>query len=83
MSDKDYLKIAVEQARKSVEKGGFPAGAVVVKDEAIVSKGVSLGSQLCDPTGHAETVSIIKACQKLKTVDLVGATLFTLLWSLA
>jgi tRNA(Arg) A34 adenosine deaminase TadA len=37
---------------------------------------VSLGFKLNDPTNHAETASIRKACKKLKTVDLNGAVLY-------
>lgn len=76
MDDKKYLKLAVEQAKKSVEQDGFPAGAVVVKDNRIVSEGVSLGFKLNDPTSHAETASIRQACKKLQTTDLKGATLY-------
>lgn len=73
--DKKFLKMAVEQAKKSVELGGFPAGAVVVKDGKIISRGVSLGHILHDPTSHAETSSIRKACKKIKSY-LDGATLY-------
>src|SRR3989339_564254 len=76
MDDKKYLKLAVEQAKKSVEGGGFPAGAVVIKDGKVVSEGVSLGFKLNDPTSHAETSSMREACKKLKTTDLDGATLY-------
>lgn len=76
MNDKRFLKIAVEQAKKSVKQGGFPAGAVIVKKGRIISRGFSLGSKLNDPTSHAETASIREACQKLKTVSLEGATLY-------
>jgi len=74
--DKKFLKIAVEQAKKSVAKGGFPAGAVVVKNEKIVSRGVSIGYILNDPTSHAETSCVRAACKKLKTTNLEGATLY-------
>jgi len=76
MDDKQYLKLAVEQAKKSVVEGGFPAGAVVVKGGAVVSEGVSLGFKLNNPTSHAETASMREACKKLKTTDLGGATLY-------
>lgn len=36
MDDRQYLKLAVEQARKSAEQGGFPVGTVVVKDEGVI-----------------------------------------------
>jgi len=76
MENKDYLKIAIEQAQKSVKQGGFPAGAVVVKNGKIISRGVSLGFKFNDPTSHAETASIREACKKLGAVDLSGATLY-------
>jgi len=76
MNDRDYLKLAIEQAKESVKQGGFPVGAIIVKDGEVVSKGVSLGSKLNDPTSHAETSAIRNACQELKTTDLTGATLY-------
>lgn len=76
MDDKHFLKLAIEQAKKSVQEGGFPAGAVVVKDGKVVAEGVSLGFKLHDPTSHAETASIRSACQNLQTSSLDGATLY-------
>ncbi|MBW7955665.1 nucleoside deaminase [Patescibacteria group bacterium] len=76
MNDKDYLKLAVEQAKKSVREGGFPAGAVVVKDGKVLSEGVSLGWKLNDPTEHAETSAIRKACKAIGSSDLDGAVLY-------
>ncbi|HOX60773.1 MAG TPA: nucleoside deaminase [Candidatus Magasanikbacteria bacterium] len=74
--DKKFLKQAVKQAELSLQKGGFPAGAVLVKDGKVISRGVSLGGILHDPTEHSETSSIKKACKKLKTTDLSGCTLY-------
>lgn len=76
MDDQEYLKIAIEQARKSVKEGGFPAGAIIVKDGKIVSEAISVGFQHNDPTGHAETVAIREACKNLTTSNLEGATLY-------
>lgn len=76
MDDKQYLKLAIEQARKSVDMGGFPAGAIIVKDGKIISEGVSIGFIKHDPTGHAETAAIREACQKLKVSNLDDAVMF-------
>ena len=76
MNDKDFLKIALAQARESVAKGGFPAGAVVVKEGKIIAKGISIGFVLHDPTSHAETAAIRQACKILETSDLSGAVLY-------
>lgn len=74
--DKKYLKRAVELARESVRQGGFPAGALIVKDEEVIAEEISIGASLNDPTSHAETAAIRKACQKLQTSDLSGATMY-------
>ncbi len=76
MTDEQYLKFAIDQARMSMEQGGFPAGAVLVREGEIVVKGVSLGSILHDPTSHAETATIREACRILETTSLAGATLY-------
>ncbi len=76
MNDKDFLKLAVEQAKKSVEMGGFPAGAVIVKNGQVIAEGISLGYTLHDPTEHAETSAIKKACKTIGSSNLEGATLY-------
>ena len=76
-----FLKRAIELAKESVKKGGFPAGALVVKDGKIISEGVSIGNILNDPTSHAETACIREACKKLNTTNLEGATLYESLQS--
>ena len=74
--DKSFLNRAIELAQESVEAGGFPAGAVVVRDGTIIGEGVSIGSIIHDPTAHGETVAIRNACNKLETSELTDATLY-------
>lgn len=76
MDDKEYVQLAVEQAKKSVDEGGFPAGAIIVKDGKIIAEGISVGFKHNDPTGHAETAAIRTACKNLQTSNLEGATLY-------
>lgn len=76
LQDKKYILLAIEQARKSVKEGGFPAGVIIVKGGKIISKAISVGYKNNDPSGHAETAAIRKACKSLKTSDLTGATLY-------
>jgi len=75
-NDTKYLKIAIKQAKLSMGKGGFPAGAIIVIDNKIISKGISIGNILNDPTSHGECSSIRKACKKLQTTNLKGAILY-------
>jgi len=74
--DKEFLRQAIEKARESLTKRGFPAGAVIVKDGKVVGEGVSIGSVLHDPTSHGEVAAIRDACKNLGTNDLSGATLY-------
>lgn len=77
--DKEFLKLAVGQAKKSLEQGGFPAGAVVIQNGKIISEGISIGEKLHDPTEHSETSAIRKACSKLGTSNLSDCTLYAAL----
>jgi len=74
--DKQFILLAIEKAKESVEQGGFPAGAIVVKDDQVIGDGVSIGNSLDDPTSHGETAAIRNACKNLKTTDLSVSTLY-------
>ncbi len=76
MNDIVFLKQAICKANESVLQGGFPAGAIVVKDGKVIGQGISIGNKLNDPTSHAETVAIRDACQNLQTSDLAGTILY-------
>lgn len=76
MNDQQFLQRAIEKAKESVAQGGFPAGAVVVKNGEIIGEGVSIGNKLNDPTSHGEMDSIRSACKNLQTSDLSGSVLY-------
>jgi len=71
-----YLELAIDEARKSVGKGGFPAGAVIVKNGQVVAEAISTGYIHNDPSEHAETAAIREACRKLNTANLEGAVMY-------
>ncbi|MBO4905414.1 MAG: nucleoside deaminase [Bacteroidaceae bacterium] len=75
--DRAFMREAIQLANKSVESGGGPFGAVVVKDGEVVagrSNSVTIDN---DPTAHAEVNTIREACHKLGTFDLTGCTIYT------
>ena len=76
MDDKYFLQKAILKAKESATQGGFPAGAIVVKNGEIVGEGISVGNKLNDPTSHGEIASIREACKNLKTSDLSGSILY-------
>ncbi|MBI2577849.1 MAG: nucleoside deaminase [Candidatus Wildermuthbacteria bacterium] len=76
MEDKEFLKLAITKAKESVREGGFPAGAIVVKDGEVIGEGISIGNKLNDPTSHGEIAAIRDACKNTKTSDLSGSVLY-------
>ncbi len=76
-NDKKYLQRAVEIAKESINKGGGPFGAVVVKDDIIISEASNRVVLNNDPTAHAEILAIRLASSQLKTFELDDCTLYT------
>jgi len=77
MDDSRFLQIVVEKSKESVALGGFPVGAIIVRNGEILAHGISNGKQLNDPTSHAEIVAIREACQKLQTRNLKNVVLYS------
>lgn len=74
----DFMGRAIELSLQNVHSGsGGPFGAVIVKDEAIVSEGVNRVTANNDPTAHAEVLAIRSACQNLRSFELNGCDLYT------
>jgi len=51
----EFMKAAIEEARKGLAEGGIPIGSVLVKDGKIVGRGHNQRVQKNDPMTHAET----------------------------
>ena len=68
---------AIELSIKSVGSGTGPFGAVIVKDNKIISEGFNIVTSSNDPTSHAEIVAIRKACKDLNNFSLEGCDLYT------
>ena len=59
------MNAALEEARKALEKGEIPIGAVIEKDGVIIGRGHNLTETTNDPTAHAEIVAIRQASKEL------------------
>ncbi len=75
--DKLFMREAIRLANESVERGGGPFGAVIVKDGEIVAGSSNSVTIDNDPTAHAEVNTIREACRKLRTFDLSGCIIYT------
>lgn len=60
-----HMKIAIEEAKKALEKAEVPVGAVIVKDDKVISVAHNLKEGTKDPTNHAEIIAIRKASEVL------------------
>ncbi|WP_420462516.1 nucleoside deaminase [Candidatus Palauibacter sp.] len=72
----ELMTRAIELSERSVEAGGGPFGAVVVKDDKIVAEGTNRVTLDNDPTAHAEVLAIRSACDRLNTFDLGGCEIY-------
>lgn len=75
--DRLFMREAIRLADESVNNGGGPFGAVIVKDNEIVARGSNSVTIDNDPTSHAEVNCIREACRRLGTFDLSGCTIYS------
>lgn len=73
MNDLDYAKLSMNMAEESFKKGSFPAGAVIVKDNKIISKQIS--GKYPNFHLHAESKAIDNSIEKLDE-QLTNCTLY-------
>ncbi len=71
-----FMKKALKQAEKAVEKDEVPIGCVIVKDGKIISRAYNQREKKMDSTSHAEIIAIQKACKKLKNWRLIGCEIY-------
>ena len=72
-----FMARAIALSMESVNSGGGPFGAVVVRDRKIVAEGCNQVTAKNDPTAHAEVVAIRQACGKLGVFELKDCELYT------
>lgn len=73
----NFMQKGIEQARKTMNKNiGGPFGAVIVKDNKIISVNSNQVLKTNDPTAHAEIMAIREACEKLGTYDLSDCVMY-------
>jgi tRNA(adenine34) deaminase len=81
MNDEDFMKLAIDEAKRSQAAGGAPIGAVMVKDGQVIAKGQSLVWPEKDPSSHGETNCIRNASKVLHPNNLAGCTMYSTLES--
>lgn len=74
--DERFLREAIALAEASIDEGGGPFGAVVVRDGEIIGRGSNRVTRDNDPTAHAEVLAIRDACRQLGDFQLSGCVLY-------
>ena len=61
-----FMREALKEARKAYQKAEVPVGAIIVKNNKIISRAYNLKETKKDTTCHAELLAIQKASKKLQ-----------------
>jgi len=77
--DAQFMRRALELARRASDAGEVPVGAVLVLDEAVIGEGFNAPISRADPTAHAEIQALREAAQKIGNYRLPGTTLYVTL----
>ena len=71
-----YMKIALKEAEKAKKHNDVPVGAVIIKNNKIISRGHNKRELTKKVTKHAEIVAIERACRKLRSWHLEGCEIY-------
>ena len=76
MTDEQFMRIALSEARQAAAEGEIPVGAVVVAGGTVVARAHNLTERLTDVTAHAEMQAITAAATALGGKYLTDCTLY-------
>ncbi|MBQ3781212.1 MAG: nucleoside deaminase [Bacteroidaceae bacterium] len=75
-NDERFMREALVEAHRALDRDEIPIGAVIVADERIVGRGHNLTETLHDVTAHAEMQAITAAAEHLGGKYLDQCTLY-------
>lgn len=91
MTDEDYMRMALDEARRAAEMDEVPIGAVVVyapvdpatrrptAEPRVIARACNLRETTRDPAGHAEFLALKQATRELDAWRLTGCTVYVTL----
>lgn len=79
MTEIDYMRVAMAEAKQAEIMGEVPIGAIVVHDGKIIGRGHNMREKFQDATYHAEVLAIMEACQNLGSWRLEDCDLYVTL----
>lgn len=77
--DAEYMRLALQQARKALRLGEVPIGCVIVLGDQVIGRGYNRRNTDHSVLAHAEIAAIRKACRRTGDWRLEGCTLYVTL----
>lgn len=77
--DRDWMEIALAEARHAGANGEVPVGAVLVRDGEVLGRGYNRPVAAHDPTAHAEIMALRDAAATVGNYRLPHTTLYVTL----
>ncbi|QJC35066.1 tRNA adenosine(34) deaminase TadA, partial [Enterobacteriaceae endosymbiont of Donacia piscatrix] len=74
-----WMKCALNFAKLAEYSEEVPVGAIIIKNNKIISYGINNSIKNNDPTGHAEIIALRKAAKYLKNYRLLNTTMYVTL----
>jgi tRNA(Arg) A34 adenosine deaminase TadA len=74
--DAQFMRIAIEEAKRAGEEGEVPIGAVLVSGGEVIGRGRNRPVALSDPTAHAEIQALRQGAARRGNYRLPGSTLY-------
>jgi tRNA(adenine34) deaminase len=79
LTDDDFMRQALHEARKASDQDEVPIGAVIIHRGQVLGRGQNRTIALQDPTAHAEMLAITAAASALGSWRLEECTLYVTL----
>ena len=77
--DVDFMRRALQLARRAAAAGEVPVGAVLVRGDEVIAEGANNPIASHDPTGHAEIVTLREGGKALGSYRLTDTVLYVTL----
>ena len=73
----DYMRLALQEAKKAGQSDEVPVGAVLVSEAGdVLAAARNRTIELGDPTAHAEVIALREAAGKIRNYRLLNTTLY-------
>jgi tRNA(adenine34) deaminase len=79
VKDEEYMRYALQLAKRAEAEGEVPIGALVVMENRVVGEGWNRPIAANDPTAHAEIQALRAASSAIGNYRLTGATVYVTL----